>query len=548
VVVLDEEDTPTCGEVGRAPRMSGRGGGNRRTGPRTTDELRTRSFTPEQRLLILDIWGRSELPGSDFAPLLGMSAAALYKWKRLFEEHGPSGFEERRGAPSGSKLSEITRRTILLLKKTHADWGEDRIHHELQRTKGLSASPSAIARVLTDAGYVVEARPTKPHGAEPKRFERARPGELWQTDFFSFRLPRQNVMVHVVVFLDDHSRFVVAYGLHTTASGSLAREVFTAGIAAYGPPKEVLTDNGAQYVTWRGTSQFTKLCRRRGVKHIVAKPRRPQTLGKTERLWGSLWNECVQGAIFFDVVDARTRLGLYFDYYNFHRTHQGIEGCVPADRFFEAAPEVKATLAARVAKNALELAKHGVPRKPFYLTGRVGDVGISLHGEGEKVVLTREDGVRETVDLGAPGRRAEKGEKTALPEPVAPTVALTGLPGLGEDSDDDPPGASSLDGALEALVAPDDETHEAVDDDDDDDDQADADAGTAAAADHQRDAEQRQPTARGSDEARVCESVLISRGARGRGARGHCRHLESYRRVDTIAVLASGQPGRESQL
>lgn len=88
----------------------------------------------------------------------------------------------------------------------------------------------------------------------------------------------------------------------------------------------------------------------------------------------------------------------------------------------------------------------------------------------------------------------------------------------------------------------------AVDDDDDDDDQADADAGTAAAADHQRDAEQRQPTARGSDEARVCESVLISRGARGRGARGHCRHLESYRRVDTIAVLASGQPGRESQL
>lgn len=453
VVVLDDEDVPTCGEVGTGPRMSGsRGRPSGKRGARSPDEERARSFTPEQRIMILDLWGRSALPGSDFAPLVGMSAAALYKWKRLFEEHGPAGFEERRGAPGGSKLSEVTKRTILLLKKTHPDWGQDRIHHELQRSKGLSASATAIARVLAEEGYVVEAQPTRPHGVEPKRFERARPGELWQTDLFTFRLPRQNHMVHVVVFLDDHSRFVTGYGLHTTASGALVREVFTAAITAYGAPKEVLTDNGPQYVTWRGTSEFTKLCQRRGIKHIAAKPRRPQTLGKTERLWATLWNECVEGAVFLDVQDARGRLGLYFDHYNFHRTHQGIDGSVPADRFFEAAPEVKATLAARVAKNALELAKQGVPRKPFYLTGRVGDVGISLHAEGEKVVLTRDDGDRETVDLRAPGRRAPVAAPPQLPEPVSPTATLTSLPGL-EEREELPSGASHLDGTLDALDA-----------------------------------------------------------------------------------------------
>ncbi len=62
---------------------------------------------------------------------------------------------------------------------------------------------------------------------------------------------------------------------------------------------------------------------------------------------------------------------------------------------------------ARVAANALELAKHGTPRKPFYLTGRVGDQSLSLHAEGEKVVLTKEDGTREEVDLTAPGRRED---------------------------------------------------------------------------------------------------------------------------------------------
>jgi len=454
VVLLDEEPDarPTCGE-GSGPRMSGRKGKPSAKKATRLPEDRPRSFTPAERLLILDVWQRSALPGSDFAPLVSISTAALYKWKKLFEEHGPAGLEERRGAPIGSKLSEVTRRTILLLKRTHPDWGQDRIHHELQRTQGLSASASAIARVLAEEGYVVEAQPTRPHAAEPRRFERARPNQLWQTDIFTFRLARQNRAVHLVGFMDDHSRFLVGYGLHATASGALVREVFEAAIAAFGAPQEVLTDNGSQYVTWRGTSEFAKLCQRRGVKHVVASPRRPQTLGKCERFWATLWNECLSGATFLDMTDARTRIGLYVDHYNFHRTHQGIEGSVPADRFFEATPDVKATLSARVATNALELAKHGAPRKPFYLTGRVGDVGISLHAEGEKVVLTRDGVERETVDLRAPGRRQDDASGTALPRPVAITVEGPALPGLDRDDEELPPGVSRLDEGLARLDA-----------------------------------------------------------------------------------------------
>ena len=180
-----------------------------------------------------------------------------------------------------------------------------------------------------------------------------------------------------------------------------------------------------------------------GVKR--AKPRRPQTLGKAERFWGSLWRECVESAVFLDLDDARVRVGHYMDHYNFHRTHRGIDGLVPADRFFRAAPEVRKTLQMRVVQNALELARHGLPRKDFYLTGRVGDVGISLHAEGEQVVLTREDGVREEVNLGATGRRAEPGQEAVLPEPAA-------LVDPAEETSDEPaPGTSPLDEGLARL-------------------------------------------------------------------------------------------------
>ena len=159
-------------------------------------------------------------------------------------------------------------------------------------------------------------------------------------------LKRQNRRVYMVAFMDDHSRFITGYGIHASQSAALVLEVVRAAIVAYGTPQEMLTDNGSQYVTWRGTSAFHREMDKRGIKHIVAKPQRPQTLGKIERFWGTLWRECIETSVFFDLDDARRRIGHFIDYYNFQRVHQGIDGLVPADRFFGAASEVLATLRA----------------------------------------------------------------------------------------------------------------------------------------------------------------------------------------------------------
>jgi transposase InsO family protein len=407
-------------------------------------------FTPRQRLLLLDTWLRSKLPAKDFAALVGVSPHSLYKWKARFEADGPAGLATKPKGKPGSRIPDATKRAILMLKQAHPDWGQDRIHDILLRTEGFAASPGAIGRLLVESGYVVQDVPTRPHPDKPRRFERARPNQMWQSDLFTFVLKRETRRVHMVVFLDDHSRFVVGWGLHASASGALVQEVFESGVANFGAPEEVLTDNGAQYHTWRGKSAFRKLLDKRGIHHIVARPRHPQTLGKTERFWQTLWGECVQQAIFRGLEDARVRIAHFVSWYNFQRPHQGIGGSVPADRFFEAESEVRRALQAQVSENALAMAREGEPRKPVYLAGRVGGEQVTLHGEGERVILTRADGGREEVDLGAPGRREVLADPG--PPPSAEGAAPPDHVATEEDSRERPPGESPLDGALRTLA------------------------------------------------------------------------------------------------
>ncbi len=383
------------------------------------DEVR-QAFSPHERLLILDTWQRSGLAAGDFAPLVGISKHTLYLWKKRFSQHGPAGLAEHpRGASTGSKLPEVTKRTIVMLKELHPEWGVQRISDELLRGPALSASATAVARVLHEAGYQMEERRTRPHPEkQPHRFERAKPNQMWQTDLFTFVLKRQNRRLYLVGFLDDHSRFMVGYGLHASASSALVLEVLRAGIASYGPPVEILTDNGPQYVTWRGKSQFSKELEQQGIKQIISRPKHPQTLGKIERFWGTLWRECLQTAVFLDLEDARRRIGLFIDHYNFQRPHRGLGGATPADRFFSAAPTVLQTLRERVAANSLEQARQGTPRPPFYVTGQVAGQPFSVHAEGERVFMTRPGQPRQEVELVGP--TAESEDAGELDEPLCP--------------------------------------------------------------------------------------------------------------------------------
>ena len=181
-----------------------------------------------------------------------------------------------------------------------------------------------------------------------------------------------------------------------------------------------------------------------------------------ERFWGSLWRECVQRAVFLDLEDARRRIGLYMDHHNFQRPHQGIGGLTPADRYFGAAPEVLRTLKERVEANALDLARNGLPKAPFYLTGNAGGQSFSVHAEGERVILQK-DGERKEIEL-----TRESEEPQGLPDPLCPSGSFESVAGDAEP--ELPPGTSPLDeviGIGDESTEDDPSDNETEEDDDD---------------------------------------------------------------------------------
>lgn len=95
---------------------------------RKDDDGPSSPLTAAQRLLLLDTWRRSGLPAGDFAALIGMSKHTLYSWNKKFETEGPAGLEDKpRGGPKGSRLPEVTRRAILMMKESNPTWGVEKI-------------------------------------------------------------------------------------------------------------------------------------------------------------------------------------------------------------------------------------------------------------------------------------------------------------------------------------------------------------------------------------------------------------------------------------
>ena len=182
--------------------------------------------------------------------------------------------------------------------------------------------------------------------------------------------------------------------------------------------------------------------------HRWMMPSGPGSLRKNQASTPTRSSQPHSNGILPSQADARARIGHFIDWYNFRRPHKGIDHLAPADRFFGAAPEVLRTLRTQVAANALELARNGVPRPPFYVTGQVGGQNFSLHAEGERVFLTQEGQQRREVDLAPP---AQATTDNAMPPPLCPDGSPSGEESGTSGGDEPAPGTSPLDDFLPAV-------------------------------------------------------------------------------------------------
>jgi transposase InsO family protein len=344
----------------------------------------------------------------EVANLVGASPSTIDTWLSLYQKGGPEGLMRQGAHTSTRKLCEALESRIEQFRRDHPEAGVRRIRDELRREEGLGVSAETVRRVVNDAGLGNPPPAPKPRPAQARRFERQVPNALWQIDIFTFELKRM-YRVYLVGIIDDHSRYMVGHGLFRQQTAEAVLEVLRGAIGEWGAPREILSDNGRQFVAWRGKSRFQKVLKRQGVEHVRSAPHHPMTLGKIERFWRTVWEEFLSDALFASFADASQRLSHWIAYYNHQRPHQGIGGACPADRFYGVAGDVEEALKQGCKENSLRLALGQETRHPLFLLGKLGETDIRVTRKGEDIEVKLGDAVHELIRMGTPYEVDEHG-------------------------------------------------------------------------------------------------------------------------------------------
>ncbi len=245
------------------------------------------SNVQEQRVEFVVAASRKEKSLTKLCVEFNISRPTGYSWLKRYRANGIEGVQERSRRPNHSpqRTAPPLEKRVRALRQERPDWGARKLQHLLQR-EGIRLPGSTIHRILLRNDLVRDCDRQPP---AVKRFERARPNQLWQMDF---KGPKGwDQPLGPLSVLDDHSRYALA--LENTASTQAQRvqAVVERVFREQGVPEEMLMDHGTPWFNTqglRGWSQFTVWLMDQDIVLRFSGYRHPQTQGKVERFHRSL--------------------------------------------------------------------------------------------------------------------------------------------------------------------------------------------------------------------------------------------------------------------
>ena len=264
----------------------------------------------------------------------GISRASFYRYRQRLLNEGAEGLEPRSHRPRSSpgKIATTLELDICELRRKHPRFGARRIWAELRRAGVEPPAISTVHQVLR-RNHLVAAQPPRTRKAL-KRFEREYPNDLWQIDATQVSLA-DNREAWVVDCLDDHARLCLAALACERPTGDAAWACFSAAAAAYGLPRQLLSDNGSIFTgRFLGVQvAFERRLVEVDVELINSAPAHPQTLGKLERFHRTLKEWLADEGPAEDLAHLQELLDGFRHHYNTERPHQGIGDLTPSERF-----------------------------------------------------------------------------------------------------------------------------------------------------------------------------------------------------------------------
>lgn len=291
----------------------------------------------EQRLEFVTL---ARVEGANIAELcrrFQVSRQTGYRWLARHVQGDRSTLEDRSSRPASSprKTSDEIENAVVALRDKHPAWGGRKLRVRLLALGHEDVpAPSTITEVLRRHGRLGAAGVpvSRPH----RRFERARPNELWQMDFKGHVPMHVGGRCHPLTILDDHSRFAIGLRACVNEREEVVREELIRVFRVYGLPERILCDNGPPWGVPRGRDRHTRLSAwllRLGVGVTHGRPRHPQTQGKDERFHRTLKAELLSRQELRNIREAQQAFNLWRDVYNIERPSEAIGLCVPASRY-----------------------------------------------------------------------------------------------------------------------------------------------------------------------------------------------------------------------
>jgi transposase InsO family protein len=293
----------------------------------------------EQRLRVVTEVESGRLSVRQAAQQYRVSKSQVYEWLGRYRAEGPDGLVPRSRRPVHSPAvtpADIEDEIVRLHKQRLGRWGAKKIRSHLARQGMVVPAVSTVHEILIRRGRIT-ARP-RVRRESGQRFERPFCNDLWQIDGTLHRLVNGREF-WVVDILDDRSRFLLAAAVGPCLTGTLAWQAFSGAVAAYGMPRQLLSDNGTTftgrlhgYVVY-----FERQVRAAGVEFIHGRVYHPQTQGKLERQHGTQ-NTWIADHRPRSLSAAQHVLDAYRADYNTIRPHEALGQRPPAELYQSGQP------------------------------------------------------------------------------------------------------------------------------------------------------------------------------------------------------------------
>jgi transposase InsO family protein/transposase-like protein len=317
---------------------------------------KTRKYDPELKKTVIERVLAGESVSAVCRDLhieaVSTAHAWLHQHRRQLGGSTGGGAKSRRPHHQPKLTSQWIINKILKIKKEKPEMGAKAMSEHLLRFESVSLSRSTIAKVFKKHGIVdgdqgaAEARfrtkgdddkqleqQVEKETGEWERFSRPHPNDLWQMDIMGFYI-RDAHKVYLISAIDDCSRMIVGWGLFREQIAENVLEVLRGSLVRFGAPKEILTDQGAQFKHWGGVTQFEKLLKKLKVEHVTARSHHPQTCGKIEAFHKSIHRELIDKEFFVTQEQAVEKIARFIEHYNYGRPHSSLDGFAPSDRYF----------------------------------------------------------------------------------------------------------------------------------------------------------------------------------------------------------------------